>query len=213
MSAPSRSPLLDLDALMPTTSPLPGNEAKDAVTGIPVYPGQNPMPKALTGYQETNNGNRSSDAIPVIPLIPVEKACREAEPPHVFPVSPAAVALVFAWCRHKGFTTEDRAEALKSLDEVPPGEQVARWVQACQNVGIRPWRVWHSESAGKGYECTGCRFFDSFADSVEGSRRFFHWRCSLGYPVFELWRWAGLMLIAPPECSSFERYTIPDRSG
>ena len=33
----------------------------------------------------------------------------------------------------------------------------------------------------------------------------------LGYPVYELWRWSGLMLIAPPDCTRYERHTIPKR--
>ena len=150
MSAPGGSPLLDLDALMPSPLPLPGNVEKDAVTAIPVYPGQNPIPNALSGCQEPKNSKAFGDSIPVIPIIPVKNTGRGTETPQVFPVSPAAATMVIAWCKRKEKDRETRTDALNSLEESPPGEQVAMWSQACQNAGILPWRVWHLKSPGKG---------------------------------------------------------------
>lgn len=213
MSAPRVSSLLDLDALMPAPDLRRGKSATDAVSTIPPYPGENPIPNASTGYHKANSGAASGDGIPTIPVIPAENTGIDDERLTKYQVSPAAVAMILAWSERKSATDETLMRALRSLGNHPPAEQAARWSRACERAGLRPWRVLHTESAGTGEECTGCRHFDSFADHVEGTRRRFHWRCALGYPVFELWRWCGLMLIAPPECASYERHTIPNREA
>ena len=194
--------LLDLDALMAGS----GNPAI-----IPDNPGNIPIPDALTGYQKPSNGKACEATIPTIPIIPVENARVGGEGLEIHRISPAAIALLLAWCEHKGMDSEGQLEALQSLKDDTPGEQVARWSQACESVGLMPWHVWHLKSPGQGTECTACQHFGSFADSVEGTRRRFFWRCNLGYPVYELWRWSGLMLIAPPDCTRYERHTIPKR--
>lgn len=197
--------LLDLDSLMPDGGAPAGEK-------IPDYPGPNSIPNASTGYHKPSNGRPCGDGIPTIPIIPVENAWVGVEAARKPRISPAAIALVIAWCERKGVDSATQIEALQSLEAHTPCEQVAIWSQACESVGVKPWRVWHMESPGHGEECTACQHFGSFADSVEGTRRRFFWRCNLGYPVYELWRWSGLMLIAPPDCTRYERHTIPERS-
>jgi hypothetical protein len=41
---------------------------------IPVYPGQNPIPNALTGYHKCSNTKPCSVCIPTIPIIPAKNA-------------------------------------------------------------------------------------------------------------------------------------------
>jgi len=196
--------LLDLDSLMP-------KDAEGDEQIIPVYPGTNTIPNALTGYHKPSNGKPCSGGIPIIPIIPVENAGEGGNVPEKHRIHPAAIALVIAWCEHKGVDLAAQIDTLQSLEVHPPGEQVAMWSQACESVGVKPWRVWHMVSPGHGDECTACQHFGSFVDSVEGTRQRFFWRCNLGYPVYELWRWSGLMLIAPPDCTRYVRHTITAR--
>ena len=194
--------LLDLDSLM-------AGSGKAAT--VPACPAEVPIPNALTGHKKPSNGKACGAVVPTVPTVPTENERVGGEEAEINRISPAAIALLMAWCEHKNMDSEGQLEALQSLKNDTPGEQVARWSQACESVGLKPWRVLHLESPGQGTECTACQHFGSFADSVEGTRRRFFWRCNLGYPVYELWRWSSLMLIAPPDCNRYERHTIPKR--
>lgn len=216
--------MLDWDALMPADDA--ASRTVEAGTGA-VVPGKTANVPHAMGRLEASNGKASSDILGAVPNVPSKnveegieaapagergegkhlRARREDRPIHPHQVSPSAVLLCLAWCNRKRTPDARRWLALARLDRRPPGEQVRVWSRLCRRIGLKPWQVLAQPTAGEGKDCTFCRHFVQVVDRIPGrDRREFHWSCGLGYLILELGRATERILIAPPECESWERF-------
>ena len=129
----------------------------------------------------------------------------------VYQWNPAAVLLCLAYCRKVEATREEMAGAVVDLATLPPAEQVRMWHEACRQVGIKPHHVLNLKSPGEGADCMGCRHLASVTDHMPGDRRRFRWACGQGYLQLEYGRHTERILLAPPECESWERWYPSDQ--
>ncbi len=126
-----------------------------------------------------------------------------------YPLNPAAVCLVVAACKRspRNLTPEDMGRHILSLHRLSPAEQVRHWHGVCLKQGLAPWRVLSFDSPGEGKDCGMCVHLDSILDHVEGDeRRCYRWACKLGYLILEYGRATERIMLAPPECESYERF-------
>lgn len=123
-----------------------------------------------------------------------------------FALHPAAVVLVLAYCRKVRATGNDKVSALLHLEAMPPGEQIRCWHSACVDVGLKPWEVLMLPAPSSGLDCTMCKHLTTRQIASDGGRRQFNWACGLGYLILETGRATERIWIAPPECSSWERW-------
>ena len=124
------------------------------------------------------------------------------------PLHPAAVCLVVAACEKAWKTTpEEIGKQVLSLHHMTPTEQVRHGHAACLAKGVAPWRVLAFESPGEGKDCGMCTHLHSILDHVDGDkRRRYRWACKLGYLILEYGRATERIMLAPPECGSWERH-------
>jgi hypothetical protein len=124
------------------------------------------------------------------------------------PLHPAAVCLMVAACEKARKTTpEEIGKQVLSLHYLTPTEQVRHGHAACLAKGVAPWRVLAFESPGEGKDCGMCVHLHSILDHVEGDRRrCYRWACKLGYLILEYGRATERIMLAPPECKSWERH-------
>lgn len=123
-----------------------------------------------------------------------------------FALHPAAVILVLAYFRKVKASDDKRVSAILNLETMPPGEQVKFWHVSCLDVGLKPWEVLTLKAPSSGLDCTMCRHLTTRHVAVDDGRRKFHWACRHGYQILETGRATERIWIAPPECSSYERW-------
>jgi hypothetical protein len=107
---------------------------------------------------------------------------------------------------------DETASVLLHLETMPPVEQVRQWHGSCLDVGVKPWEVLTIQAPLSGSDCTMCKHLTTRQMASDGGRRQFHWACGLGYLILETGRGTERIWIAPPECSSWERWQ-PGRGG
>ena len=129
-----------------------------------------------------------------------------------FALHPSAVILALAYCRKVKADNDETASVLLHLETMPPVEQVRRWHGSCLEVGVKPWEVLTLPAPLSGSDCTRCKHLTTRQMASDGGRRQFHWACGLGYLILETGRGTERIWIAPPECSSWERWQ-PGRGG
>jgi hypothetical protein len=59
-------------------------------------------------------------------------------------------------------------------------------------------------SACEGVDCSGCDRLEMRAEAIAGTRRRFFWKCLEGYRLLEGRNYGERVILAPPECASFE---------
>jgi hypothetical protein len=101
---------------------------------------------------------------------------------------------------------DETASVLLHLETMPPVEQVRQWHGSCLDVGVKPWEVLTIQAPLSGSDCTMCKHLTTRQMASDGGRRQFHWACGLGYLILETGRGTERIWIAPPECSSWERW-------
>jgi hypothetical protein len=136
---------------------------------------------------------------------PVGGAARER-----FALHPSAVILAMAYCRKVKASNDEIVSTMLCLETLPPGEQVRRCHSVCVEAGLKPWEVLTLPAPASGQDCTMCKHLTTRQMAGDGGRRQFHWACSLGFLIMETGRATERIWIAPPECSSWERW-IPGK--
>lgn len=221
--------MLDWDSITPETRDVPGQDTNaEPGQSVPACPGENSTCPGKPGQPRANNGAAYGWFVPAVPAVPAKKQRDGTEPEEngagggvaandfasemkdirtkFHPVNAVAVVLLVAYVDKVGASPDEIGAALAALRTMPPGEQVRQWWQACLGEKLKPWRLIHLPTPGEGMECTGCRNIALINDRVPGSRGQFHWSCKLGYLIHETGRYTERILIAPPECQSFERW-------
>lgn len=182
----------------------------------------------LGGGGELSNNNKLGGLFPLFPLFPPSgegKGVMESEKssPGVagrldqirarnegeavrYPLHPAGVVLCLAWCDAVAGSSDERSAALTAMTTVPPAEQVKRWHGACIEQGLKPWELIYMKAPAEGTECGKCKHLTSREYRHPDERRHFHWACALGYLLHEYGCGCERVWIAPPECSSWERW-------
>jgi len=127
-----------------------------------------------------------------------------------YPAHPAAVLLLMAWARQKGIAYEKRVALLLSLETMQPQDQVRHWHRLCLDVAVKPWQVLCLPAPKSGADCTRCKHLHTRHEAIGTDRVRYHWACNLGYLILETGRGTERIWIAPPECSSFERWYPSD---
>ncbi len=203
----------------------------NSCANVPACPGENRPVSHLATCDNTLNTNNNNANVPDVPDVPaknqrgscstsengahgggaeLENLASENEGSSVsYPLNPAAVCLVVAACEKspRNPTPEEMGRHILSLHRLPPAEQVRHWHGVCRKQGLLPWRVLSFESPGEGEDCGMCVHLDSILDYVEGDdRRRWHWACKLGYLILEYGRATERIMLAPPECQSWERF-------
>ena len=206
-------------------------ELHEKAAFVPACPGNKPPLSRLGAHDKPLNNIDNVTSVPVVPVVPAvfqggscstpengahgggaaeKNFAPENEGPSVsYPLNPAAVCLVVAACERslRGLMPEDMSKHILSLHRLPPAEQVRHWHGVCLKQGLLPWRVLSFESPGEGKDCGMCVHLDSILDYVEGDdRRRWHWACKLGYLILEYGRATERIMLAPPECHSYERF-------
>lgn len=128
-----------------------------------------------------------------------------------FALHPSAVILLIAYCRRLDLPLHEQAAALVDLGQLPPGEQVRHWQEACIQQRIEPWTVLSIGAPMEGQDCSLCAHLLTRQFPGDSGRRQFHWACGKGYLILETGRGTERIWIAPPECQSFERWYPSDR--
>ena len=123
-----------------------------------------------------------------------------------FALHPSAVILALAYCRKVKACNDETVSVLQHLESMSPGEQVRRWHGSCLEVGVKPWEVLTLPASLSGSDCTRCKHLTTRQMASDGERRQFHWACGLGYLILETGRGTERIWIAPPECSSWDRW-------
>jgi hypothetical protein len=124
-----------------------------------------------------------------------------------FQPDPEAVVMVLEVCRVTGGDIHDLATALEGLRTMSPDEQVRRWHSTCVDLNIKPWRLLHPKAPEGGLDCMGCSHISSTLEFIpDMGRRCFTWLCGLGYSMHVHDHAGERVLIAPPECQSWERW-------
>ena len=203
---------------------------------VPVCPSQKPGLSQSAGQPKPSIHAGFLGGVPVVPVVPPLKqgaACLAGEnhPPgegrrkvfcaenegggeHLqqqYPASPSALLLALAWCRQMRVSREEAAALLLDLGSQPPADQVRHWHGVCVAAGLAPWQVLNLPSQGEGTDCSCCAHLGSVAERIEGERRQFRWACKLGYLILEYGRHTERILLAPPECRSWERWYPSDQ--
>lgn len=128
-----------------------------------------------------------------------------------FALHPAAVILLIAYCRATDIDPEEQADLIIELGRLAPVEQVRLWQKACINKGMEPWRLLTIPASLEGHDCSLCTHLLTRQYAREGGRRQYHWACGEGYLILETGRGTERIWIAPPECTSWERWYPSDR--
>jgi len=218
--------MLDWDKITPSRRDDPGQDSTNDINqSVPACPGKNSTCPGSPGQGRTSNGAALGVIVPAVPA-KKQRDGRETEENSAgggvaandfasemkdlrlrrYPINPVAVALLLAYTEKVHALSEEVIALLESLLSLPPGEQVRKWWQACLNERLKPWHLIHLPTSGEGMECTGCSHIDLIDDRGQGGRGLFHWSCKLGYLIHETGRYAERILIAPPECHSFEQW-------
>jgi len=130
-----------------------------------------------------------------------------------FALHPAAVVLALAYCRKVNADREERSLVLLHLSTMSPGDQVKHWHGCCVEVGLKPWEVLMLPAPISGQDCTMCKHLTTRQMAGDSGRRQFHWACSHGHLILETGRGTERIWMAPPECSSWERWVPSGRGG
>lgn len=160
---------------------------------------------------ETRPGFEGKEKAPGVAGRPDQIRARNEGDQSRFPLHPAGVVLCLAWCDAVGADPEERAAALEAMTTTPPGEQVKRWHGACVAKGLKPWELIYMRAPREGTECGACKHLTSREYRHPDERRRFHWACALGYLLHEYGSGSERIWIAPPECSSWERWYPTDQ--
>jgi uncharacterized protein YidB (DUF937 family) len=121
-----------------------------------------------------------------------------------YSVSPLALNLLLACCRKIEADEQEIIEAILSLRNCTPAEQVQSWALSCSNNGIDPNQL-HTPalSLSEGMTCRDCLHLDVGYIQRPGLRRTFNFKCNKWHAILELGYAGERVLIAPPECSDF----------
>ena len=175
------------------------NDKKAFVPVVPVVPAKNQRVSCSTPENSAHGGGVAGKNL----------APENEQANAVHPINPAAVALVVAACEQTRKTPEEIGRHILALHAMAPGEQVRQWSKHCQAIGLFPWRILAMDSPGEGKDCGMCGNLHSVFDHVEGDsqpRRRFRWACKLGYLILEYGRATERIMLAPPECTRWERF-------
>ena len=199
-----------------------GNEEKTPETGeiLGHCPKRAPRFSDGLGHAKSSNDAASGGNTPNAPNAPSKKQGEDKEATKTdaagaaapsdfcaqYPVNPAAVFLAFAWLEKIGGDMEELGDLVSGLRSMEPGEQVKAWAYSCRDVGIDPWRAIHLQSSGEGQECYNCKHLVTRVDSLPHTRCRYFWCCDLHYQVFEHYQGGRRVVIAPPECKSWEHW-------
>jgi hypothetical protein len=221
--------MLDWDRITPERRDIPEQDSTtEPGRDVPACPGKNGACPGNAIPLEANNGEAFGGVVPAVPVVPAKNQGKgkefeesgaggvvaanhfaseiQAKGVERQPINHVAVVLLLAYSEKVQASLEEILAALTSLRTLPPGEQVRTWWQACLSEKLKPWRLIHLPTSGEGMECTGCSNINLVSDRVPGSRGMFHWSCKQGYLIHETGRYTERILIAPPECKSFERW-------
>jgi hypothetical protein len=123
------------------------------------------------------------------------------------PLHPAAVCLVVAACEKAGKTPDEMGRHVLALHRRPWADQFRHWHGICVSLGLVPWRMLAWESPGEARDCGFCLHLHTVEGYFPGEkRRRVRWACKLGHLVMEYGRATERIMLAPPECSQFERH-------
>ena len=190
-------------------------------TYCPGCPGSKDMQKSSPGQQESINHAGFRPVVPAVPLVPAKKDREGLSDLSTIapggdgasdsicaanPVNMVAALLCIAWCKRNAKSKRETLGLLLDLGNMQQADQVRHWHNECLAAGIKPWHVLYQESGYKGEDCGMCKHLESLNDTVQGTRRRYFWKCSLGHPILEYGRYTERILLAPPECSSWDRW-------
>lgn len=214
--------MIDWDQLvgqMPHDSGQP--ESIKAGTDCPGCPDSRDMPKSSPGQHDSSNRAAFRSVVPAVPLVPAkndrEGLSNISNPAPggggasdsicaANPVNMVAALLCIAWCKRNAKSKRETLGLLLDLGNMQQADQVRHWHNECLAAGIKPWHVLYQESGYKGEDCGMCKHLESLNDTIQGTRRRYFWKCSLGHPILEYGRYTERILLAPPECSSWDRW-------
>ncbi len=184
------------------------NDNTASVPVVPVVPPLLQGGKFLEGANSAHGGGAGEGL-----FAPEKEKSRFLSNKHIhentydYPLNPAAVCLVVAACEKTRKTPEEIGRHVLSLHHLKPAEQVRHWHMNCEAVGVVPWQVLTMTSPIEGKDCGMCAHLHSMMEYVEGEdRRRFRWACKLGYLILEYGRATERIMLAPPECESWERH-------
>ncbi|MEO8410974.1 MAG: hypothetical protein ABI478_10420, partial [Propionivibrio sp.] len=181
----------------------------------------------VVGQVKASDTKAYSDLFASVPLVPLKKQGKDKEQEEIagaaampqdfraevrekgnqsYQANPAAVLLLMAWARHKEASHEERVGMLMQLETLAPGEQVRQWHGACMQEGIKPWQVLCIPAPLSGDDCTRCRYLMTRYEAIGEGRPRYHWACQHGYLILEHGKGTERLLVAPPECASFDRW-------
>lgn len=215
--------MLDWNALIPEKAG-PVGQVAESVPPVPVKTASVPLG---VGQAKASNGEAFGGFLASVPVVPVKKQWEGKEPEEIagagvapqpfraevgekgntlYEANPAAILLLMAWIKAKQASKQERAAMLLDLETLPPAEQVRHWHMACVQEGLKPWQVLCLPAPLSGDDCTWCKHLTTKEEAIGEDRRRYHWACSLGYLLLEHGLGTERVLVAPPECESFERW-------
>lgn len=209
--------MLNWDALIVGEAPPISGENEEVLGHCPK---RAPSFSSDLGHEESSNDAGSRGNAPSAPNAPSEKqgedknlsemrAGREAVPSNLcakFPISPVAVSLLVAYWESVAGDVDELAGALAGLSTMQPGDQEQAYAAACAGAGLDARRIIQLQSSGEGQECCTCEHLTTRKAIVPNTRQRYFWHCKLHYQVLE--HFAGdRIVIAPPECNSYTRWT------
>jgi hypothetical protein len=226
--------MLDWDSLIAATEGQMDSAGQTDAKFSPVKPGASPANRTDRTKPEANNGGPYKGFSPASPVSPAEKqregkkveeksapgggvAAENFAPEKAisgqqsarFQTEPQAVVMVLAVARRKGADIENLAATLQGLGDMEPGEQIMRWHRVCLAEGIKPWLLIHPKAPEAGMDCLGCSHISSAFEFIPDlGRRCFSWLCGLGHSIHVHDHAGERVLVAPPECHSWERWKM-----
>jgi hypothetical protein len=89
---------------------------------------------------------------------------------------------------------------------------VARWLPVIRENKAELLAVLtRTPEPAQGADCMRCNNLTMRAEFHDGTRRRFFWRCSKGFELLEARNFAERVILAPPECDSFEQWQAGNR--
>ena len=138
-------------------------------------------------------------------LAPEGLAARELRASNLHPI---AVCLLLAVAKKIQSEDEEIFHELIRLETMLPIEQVKTWAKYAVETGINPDEIIHpfTKSPGKGHDCMTCQHLDMTSTPQPGKgRKLYQWQCRKQHPILEAYYLRERVLIAPVECSDYQR--------
>ncbi|MDR4514654.1 hypothetical protein [Nitrosomonas sp.] len=124
---------------------------------------------------------------------------------------PVAVCLLLSVAKKIQSEDEEIFHELIRLETMLPIEQVKTWAGYAIENGINPDEIIHpfTKSPGKGHDCMTCQHLDMTSTPQPGKgRKLYQWQCRKQHPILEAYYLRGRVLIAPVECTDYQKQSI-----